>query len=62
MEDQTKPENVPSYADRVAIAAKAGVDPTTVARYFRGGPIRSTTKLRIQQALAAMGHPTKEGS
>lgn len=40
---------------RIAVAAMT--DPRTIQRYLKGEPIRSTSKARIEAALAALGFP-----
>ena len=52
--EQDKRSELPSYSERVNIAAKACVDPSTIARYFRGGPVRGTTRRRIELTLEQM--------
>lgn len=44
--------SLPTNAERVRLAAAAGCDPATVVRFFRGAPVRSTTRARIEAALA----------
>jgi hypothetical protein len=44
--------------DRVRIAATAVCDPRCVLRWQRGLPVRSTTKARIENAIAALGLPS----
>ena len=39
------------------LAAAAGVDPSTVRRWTRGAPIRSTSRSRIEQAVAKADLP-----
>ena len=45
-----------SAHDVRSVSVSAVVCPITVRRYLRGQPIRSTTQVRIEQALRELGH------
>ena len=47
--------DLPPPVTRTRLAARAGCDPQTVASWYRGGPMRSTTAARLTEAAQALG-------
>lgn len=45
----------PGWHDVVRVAARASVDPKTVARYLEGGNTHATTRRRIERGLELCG-------
>ena len=56
----TQPKPTAHEVRRIAVAAI--VDPRTVRTYLEGRPTRSTTAVRIAEALRALGLPAPQST